>query len=46
MGTATILFRGTAREFQYVKVVDARGWRAKRVIPAACPSDLTRVAGT
>jgi hypothetical protein len=35
MGTATILFRGAAREFPFVKVMETRGWRAKRVIPAA-----------
>jgi hypothetical protein len=37
VGTAAIVFRRTAREFPFVKVVNARGWRAKRVIPAAYP---------
>ena len=38
MGTAAILFRGTAREFPFVKVVGVRGRRAKRVVPATCPN--------
>ena len=38
VGTAAILFRRTAREFPFVKVVEARGRRAKRVVPATCPN--------
>jgi hypothetical protein len=38
VGTATILFRGTTREFPFVKVVEARGWRAKRVVPRRLPT--------
>jgi hypothetical protein len=44
VGTATILFRGTAREFPFVKVAEARGRRAKRVVPAAFPQSSPRAA--
>ena len=35
MGTATILFRGAAREFPFIKVMETRGCRAKPIIPEA-----------
>jgi len=38
VGTATIIFRGTAREFPFIEVIEARGRRAKHVVPAARPN--------